>query len=339
MLDVIVHVQVQEPEHRIHVHRAGVPPMIENVFAKAGVLGRPKEGHQPRPVERRPHHEQQRHETSRHDTGGEHADDPDQVAAGLPHDPAMQLERDVPGDVGVKSITRMAHDPANQRRHAGEAEQVDGPRPNVDRSGEHDLRIASDDDRVAVVANVRPPPHRGFAQQHERGREIHQFIEPRGAKRRAVATFVPPRIGCAAVQSAVDDEGRDRPPRTERNPCPASRTHEQHEPEHDIDAGAEIRPLMKFGKPSRVDRRAVPLGVGKASFDRALRLGPGERVVPSRRRHQSMISRSCRMRGLTTSSRSAGRSSGDASAASPHRARPTMKPEPPAFTATSTCRR
>ena len=26
---------------------------------------------------------------------------------------------------------------------------------------------------------------------------------------------------------------------------------------------------MKFGKPSRVDRRAVPLGVGKASFDEA----------------------------------------------------------------------
>jgi hypothetical protein len=33
-----------------------------------------------------------------------------------------------------------------------------------------DLRVTPDDDRVAVVANVRPPPHRGFAQQHERGR-------------------------------------------------------------------------------------------------------------------------------------------------------------------------
>ena len=91
-----------------------------------------------------------------------------------------------------------------------------------------------------------------------------------------MATFVPAGIGCDAAQSGVDDDGRDRPPRTERNPCPASRTDEQRKPEPDIDAGAEIRPLMEFGKPSWVDKRAVPLGVSEASFDGALRLGPDE---------------------------------------------------------------
>ena len=60
VLDVVVHVQVGEPNTGF-MYTAGVPPMIEGVL-KAGVLGRPEEGHQPRPVERRPHHEQQRHE-------------------------------------------------------------------------------------------------------------------------------------------------------------------------------------------------------------------------------------------------------------------------------------
>ena len=54
-------------------------------------------------------------------------------------------------------------------------------------------------------------------------------------------------------------------------------------------------------------------------------------------RRQSMIARSLRMRGRTSSSRTLDRSSALASAASPQRARPTMNPEPPARTATSTC--
>jgi hypothetical protein len=41
VLDVVVHVPVQEPVDHAHLHRAGVQPVVEHVLAHAGVLGEP----------------------------------------------------------------------------------------------------------------------------------------------------------------------------------------------------------------------------------------------------------------------------------------------------------
>ena len=53
MLDVVVHVQVQEPEDRIHEHRAGRVSVVEHVLSQTGVLGDAEEHDEPRAVDRR----------------------------------------------------------------------------------------------------------------------------------------------------------------------------------------------------------------------------------------------------------------------------------------------
>ena len=47
MFDVIVHVPVDEPADRVHMDRAAVEPVIENVFRETGVLGGVVDNHQP----------------------------------------------------------------------------------------------------------------------------------------------------------------------------------------------------------------------------------------------------------------------------------------------------
>jgi hypothetical protein len=39
VLDMVIHVPVEEPVDRIHVYRAAVEAMVEDVFRQAGVLG------------------------------------------------------------------------------------------------------------------------------------------------------------------------------------------------------------------------------------------------------------------------------------------------------------
>ena len=47
MLDVVVHVPVQKPVNWVHIYRAAVQPVVEDVLGKAGVLGISVDNHQP----------------------------------------------------------------------------------------------------------------------------------------------------------------------------------------------------------------------------------------------------------------------------------------------------
>ncbi len=56
------------------------------------------------------------------------------------------------------------------------------------------------------------------------------------------------------------------------------------EPEHDVARGAAVGPCRQRLQPQRIDRRAVPLGVGEPELDGAPGVRPGEAVVPWCRR-------------------------------------------------------
>ena len=150
---------------------------------------------------------------------------------------------------------------------------------HTERAGEHDLRVAPDDDRVGVVAHVRPPPQRRLAQEHERGEVVDGVVGPARPERRAVPALVPARIGRRPVERAVDEERRDRPPRTERGERGQARTDEQRQPQHDVARRSAVGADGQRLQPRRVDRRAVPLGIGEAERDRPLRGRSGQAVV------------------------------------------------------------
>ena len=47
VLDVVIHVPVEIPVDRVHVDRAAIEPVVENVFGQSGVLSKAVDEHQP----------------------------------------------------------------------------------------------------------------------------------------------------------------------------------------------------------------------------------------------------------------------------------------------------
>ena len=108
VFDVVVHVQVQEPEHRVHVDRACAVAVVEHVLAQSGVLGDAEEHDQPLAVDAGPADEQDRQrcpgDEAPHGGAGHDADD----HAGLPDDLAVLVGGHELGRVGVDLSERVA---------------------------------------------------------------------------------------------------------------------------------------------------------------------------------------------------------------------------------------
>ena len=85
-------------------------------------------------------------------------------------------------------------------------------RADVGRARNLDLRVAPDDDGVAVMPVVTPAPDDGFPHDHEGRDFIERDIHPVGLERRSVSAFVPARIRTRAVEHGIDQEGNRGPP-------------------------------------------------------------------------------------------------------------------------------
>ena len=243
MLDVVVHVQVQEPEHRVHVHRARVQSVIEHVLAQPGVLREAEEQQQPDAVERRQADEEQRHDRSAADRPDGHCEEHGDVGPCFPHDaPPLGLRHEVACGV-VDGAERVADHAPQHRRTVREVEHIGDERAQPERTLERDLRIATYDDRVRVVTHVRPAPQRRFTQQQERRERVHDVVRRASAEGAAVPALVPAGVGSTPVERAVHDERGHRPP--------VAKTAERHEP----GAGQERQPQRDIARRPRVGAR------------------------------------------------------------------------------------
>ena len=79
VLDVIVHVPIDEPAQRIHVDRAAVEPMVGDVVGKTAVLGQARHDVMPGAIHPRQPDDHRRQDAARHDAS--HGN------AGVDHEP------------------------------------------------------------------------------------------------------------------------------------------------------------------------------------------------------------------------------------------------------------
>ncbi len=220
VLHVVVHVPVQIAVDPAHVHRAAVETMIENILGQTGVLRVPVSDHQPGAEEIRQANQQQWKD-----------------AAGLDGEPD---DHGIEGDINAcLAIDLGKFDLRNEcfllGRHAPEGVQDDVPEIfrihleieerhddglQIGRTRNSDLRIAADDDGVAVMAGVAPAPDRGLAHHHERRDLVERVVHPVGLEGGTVAGLVPAGIGGRGVENAVDEVRENRPttyPRARRS--------------------------------------------------------------------------------------------------------------------------
>ena len=285
MLDVVVHVGVQEPQERVQVHRAGVVAMVEHVLSQARVLHGPEEHHEPGPVEGGQPDVQRGHDgTDGHAPrrgAGQHCD----VGPRLPLELGQLVGRNEVTGVVVdtaRGVLESAPHRLGQQRHRQVHTQHGAQRA---RPGKHDLGVAPHDDGVGVVADVRPAPQGGLAQQHERRDVVDGVVEPLGPERGAVAALVPARVARAAVERAVGHEGGHRPPSAESAEGQVAEDGQQAEP-HDRVAGRPgVVADLQGPQPLTVDGWTEPLRLDKTPLDGKRRVPPGKGVVPHDRGH------------------------------------------------------
>src|SRR5580658_1738264 len=70
--------------------------------------------------------------------------------------------------------------------------------------GNRNLRIAPDDDRIAVMTGMAPAPDGGFAHHHEGCDFVKKIVQPVRFERCAMARLVPARIRSGGIKHAID---------------------------------------------------------------------------------------------------------------------------------------
>ena len=172
----------------VHLHRAGVEPVVEHVLAHARVLGQPVDDVHERAVDARPADQHQRQPGSERDGRGDRADvdrQPDARGAvdlgplGLGHVVGLvrgEATRGVQRPCALnatgtsKSPKKL---PSRRASRAGRMAWISGSRPS--------------DQRVGVVAGVAPTRRRRVTHDHEAGDLVDGLVEPARHERGAVA--------------------------------------------------------------------------------------------------------------------------------------------------------
>ena len=257
VLDVVVHVPVQEPVDPAHLHRAGVQPVVEHVLAEPGVLGEAVEVEQGGAVQPRPadqHHRQPAPEPDRqgHGDGVDGQVDPggavDLVPFGL---------RDVVGLVTGEPPGGVHEHQPERHRHVDQADEVRQQPDQPCRAHDRDLRVPPDDQGVGVVPGVAPPPGGRIAHDHEGGELVQALVQPAGLEGRAVPGLVPARVRRRAVQQAVGEEERHRPPAVPDRPEGDAEAGEQQD-QADPDRSCPGRPGSRSASSAPSSACAVP---------------------------------------------------------------------------------
>ena len=167
MLYVIVHVPVKEPVDRIHVHRSTVETVIENVLRQPGVLGEAIHNKKPRTEEIRETNQEQRKEAACIDRNPDHREIDSHVYPRIP----IYLRKLYLGNEGLffggHTAERVQNDSPEVLRIIPEVEERLDDGFHIGRPRDRYFRITTDNDGVAMVPGVTPPPYGGLAHDHE----------------------------------------------------------------------------------------------------------------------------------------------------------------------------
>ena len=138
----------------------------------------------------------------------------------------------------------------------------------IRRTRHGDFRIATNNNRVAVMPRVAPTPRRGFAQHHERRDFVERVVHPIRLERRAVTRFVPARIRGGSVNHAVNSKWKNRPPTAPPVTTPNAGRDEQCEPDDGIADSWAVAATKQFAHFFFRNRRRIPSRLGQSVFNR-----------------------------------------------------------------------
>ena len=262
VLDVIVHVPIQEAVDAVHIDRPAVEPMIEHILGEAGVLGVGINRRQPCPVKLGKPDEHQRQQAALIDGQADDRRIDQQANPGAPEGLAILGFRDVGLLLRREPACAMKQHVPEVERNGPEAEESQQQPEDIRRAGNRNLRIAPDDDGVTVVAHVAPAPGHRLPHHHEGGDLVKRVVHPVSLEGRAVAGFVPAGIRGGGVEHAVDHEGDDRPPASGLPKRVAAHpgADQQREPDDGVADGRPVPPFEQLAHLLFGNRRGVPRG-------------------------------------------------------------------------------
>ena len=213
MLDVVVHVPIEEPEDRVHVDGARIEPVVEDVLGETEMLGAAEIELKPGAVERRKADQHRRQDRAEINAG----DDDQRIDRQIDARGSINLRRarsrarrSFPPRVSRPAACRNSF--AEEDHGVLERKDVEKERQNVRRARRDDLRIAADDHRVGVVAGMAPAPDLRLAQDHEAGDLVDRVVHPFGLEGGAVAALVPAAVGRPSRRARHRRERTEPPP-------------------------------------------------------------------------------------------------------------------------------
>src|ERR1700676_1602615 len=156
MFNVVIHVEVEKTEHRIHLHCARVKPVIAHIFSQTGMLSQRENLIQPTSVPPREREKQQRKPTPDGDGPNDHSRINQKVATRPPeHLPPLALRHEVSRLSGGRA-ERMENHYSKHLDRGAYPEKMKQHSAEICRAHHLDLRIQAHHDRLRVVPRVAP---------------------------------------------------------------------------------------------------------------------------------------------------------------------------------------
>jgi hypothetical protein len=211
VFDVVVHVEVQEPEHRVEINGARVQAVVVDVLVHRRMLGQVEQLAQDAAVEARAHDIHQRQDRVQPEAAADDGCDDQQIhAAGPDHRAAFGLGDEVLAVLG-QVARRVAEQALELVVAVPEEEDVRREAQKEGRARRDDFRILADDEGVGVVPRMAPAVVMRLAQSHEGAEPVEDLVDPAGPERRAVTELVVTVVR-RRIEDAVGKERRHRPP-------------------------------------------------------------------------------------------------------------------------------
>ena len=292
MLDMVVHVPIDEPRHRIHQHRARIQPMIGDVVGQPAMLQQP--GHHMVPRSVKPW--QAYHHQGQDRTGPERQ--ADRGGVDCHPDPRDRYHfvgfrrRDIGRLVGVQPAGRIQQHPGPTDVTIEESKEISDDPQEISGAHHRNLGIAAHDIGIGMVARMAPPPRHRIAHDHEAGDLIDDIVHPRRLEGGAVLAFVPAGIRRRSVKGAVCQPERCRP---KRGPKPDAEPREQ---DHRAVKQNRVADRRRVGSLHQLFHhfaghiRVIPFGCRKPGFHRAPGIRAQKAVVA--RCHDWLLSERCK---------------------------------------------
>ena len=191
VLDMVVHVPVDEAADRVHQHGARVEPVIDDVVGEPAMLQQPGHHVMPGAVEARQPDQHQRQQRS-HGDGERDRRDIDRRPDPRDADRLGSLHLGNEGFfLGADVAHRVADHVAHGAPRVEDAEEIEHDARQVRRPHDGDFRIKPDDDRIGMMARMAPAPGDGIAHDHEAGELVDRVVHPACLEGGAVTAFVP----------------------------------------------------------------------------------------------------------------------------------------------------